>query len=221
VSAWPYVDGCEADPARSERENVGTVENVIAVARPTTKIVYFSTDHVFDGAKHAPYLESDAVHPLSVYARHKRRAEEALLARENTLVVRTAWVFGREIRRKNFVYQVIDAARSGTTLLVAPQAGAPTWTGFLCGATLDLVGRGLDGIVHLTGGEVLTKLAWAALIARELELASFDVRETTAASAGQVAPRPERVALASERHELRQPELGSILRALARRGSFV
>ncbi len=47
ASAWPYVDGCESDPARSARENVGTVDNVIESADASTRIVFFSTDHVF------------------------------------------------------------------------------------------------------------------------------------------------------------------------------
>ena len=114
ASAWPHVDGCEADPARSRRENVETVTNlVLALAGTETRIVFYSTDHVFDGEKGEPYVEGDAVHPPSVYARDKRAVEQLLTWRGRNLVLRTAWVFGPESRRKNFVYRVIDAAARG------------------------------------------------------------------------------------------------------------
>ncbi|MEO8797748.1 MAG: sugar nucleotide-binding protein, partial [Polyangiaceae bacterium] len=82
-SAWPYVDGCEADPARSHRDNVETVANLLAVVRASTKVVFYSTDHVFDGTKDGPYVESDATNPLSIYAKHKLETERLLLTRGN------------------------------------------------------------------------------------------------------------------------------------------
>jgi len=214
-SAWPHVDGCERDPARSERENVQTVANVLAAARGSAaRVVFFSTDHVFDGSR-PEHVETDPVHPAaSVYARHKRRAEEMLLERPGSLVLRTAWVFGEERRRKNFMYRVIDAARSGAPLLVPErQAGCPTWSGWLVGAVLASLERGVDGVLHLTGSELLTKAAWAAMLVEELQLPPLQIREVSAAESGQVAPRPESVKLGTVRHQLRHPPLRDMLRA--------
>jgi len=213
-SAWPYVDGCERDPARSERENVDAVANVLAGVRGSAaRVVFYSTDHVFDGSK-PEHVETDPVHPLSVYARHKRRAEELLLAQGRSLVVRTAWVFGEERRRKNFMYRVIEQARAGEPLLVPErQAGCPTWSRWLADATLALLERGLDGLAHLTSGELLTKAQWAALLVEELQLPELQVREVSAAEAGQVAPRPAAVKLGTVRHGLRHPPLREVLRA--------
>lgn len=213
-SAYPHVDGCEKDPERSLRENVGTVRTLIEATRGAqTKLVFYSTDHVFDGT-HNPYGESAAVNPPSVYARHKRQAEELLLARGNALVARTAWVFGAELRRKNFAYQVISRARAGEPLSVpVNQAGCPTWSGWLAHAALTLLAQGLEGLVHLSGSEPLTKAEWARLIVRELELPPLELRELPWAEAGQVAPRPARVELVSERHKLLQPPLSVLLRA--------
>jgi dTDP-4-dehydrorhamnose reductase len=215
-SAWPYVDGCEADPERSLRENVTTVRNLVdALHGSTTKVLFYSTDHVFDGTK-PHYVESDAVNPPSVYAKHKRMVEELLLTRGHALVVRTAWVFGQELRKKNFVYRVVAAAQDGDTMkLPAGQAGSPTWTGWLAESTLTLLDRGLEDIVHLAGNEPLAKAEWAMLIARELKLPPLHVVEVPWEDAGQVAPRPERVVLGSERHELVHPELRAILHAEA------
>ncbi len=215
-SAWPYVDGCESDPARSHRDNVETVQNMIAATRGSAaKLIFYSTDHVFDGRKDGPYVESDPVNPLSVYARHKLETERLLLERGNSLVCRTAWVFGVEARRKNFVYRVVGHVKDGTELKVpSGQSGCPTWTHWLCASTLTLLRRGLDGVVHLTGNRETTKAQWARLIVESLGLPALKLTETDWRLAGQVAPRPDRVAVTSERHELRQADPGEILKAL-------
>ncbi len=215
-SAWPYVDGCESDPARSHRDNVSTVQNLVAAtAGSRARLLFFSTDHVFDGKKDGRYVESDAVHPLSVYAKHKREVEVLLLERGRSLICRTAWVFGLEARKKNFVYRVLSHARDGTELKVpSGQSGCPTWTGWLCEAALTLLGQDMEGVVHLTGEREFTKAQWATLIVQALQLPALKLTETDWRLAGQVAPRPDRVALTSERHAFRQPEVEGILKAL-------
>jgi dTDP-4-dehydrorhamnose reductase len=214
-SAYPHVDGCEADPARSQRENVDTVAGLVAATRgAAVRLVFYSTDHVFDGRREC-YVERDPVAPRSVYARDKRRAEELLLGRGRALVVRTAWVFGPELGRKNFMYQVIDAAQARRPLRVpAGQAGCPTFSGWLAESTLAVLADGLEGVVHLAGGECLTKVEWARVLQHALGLPDAEVEEVGWREAGQVAPRPERVRLASERHTRAQPALTTILATL-------
>ncbi len=211
ASAWPHVDGCEQDPARSERENVQTVKNLLAALGSVPRVVFFSTEHVFDG-RAAAYDETSVTAPLSVYARHKRAVEELLLTRGSSLVVRTSYVFGAETRRKNFMYRVIDASTSGVPLVVpSAQAGMPTWAPWLAQSALELLSRGVDGVVHLTGPDVLTKAEWARLLAQGLALANVAISEVPWQESGQVAPRPERVRLLSTRHELHHPPLLELL----------
>jgi len=215
-SAWPHVDGCELDPDRSRRENVVTVRNLVnATEGADVRLLFFSTDHVFDGSKPGPCVEGDPVRPLSVYAAHKREVEELLLVRGCSLVCRTAWVFGAEVRGKNFVYQVIRHARDGEVLTVpARQSGCPTWSGWLCESVLGMLRQGTEGIVHVSGAQEFTKATWARRIAEVLELPSLEIVETDCQTSGQLAPRPERVAMASSRHPLVQPDVEGILRAL-------
>lgn len=219
ASAWPYVDGCELDPARSHHHNVETVENVVrALGDTNVRIVFYSTDHVFDGRKPGAYVEDDDVTPLSVYAKHKREVEEVLLARGRSLIVRTAWVFGEELRQKNFVYRVAGVARAGETLKVpSGQSGCPTWAGWLAETTRSLVESSVEGVVHATGTEEFTKAEWATVIAKTLGLPKLDVVEMTPAEAGQVAPRPDRVVLESTRHGFRHPDVRSVLTKLGPR----
>jgi dTDP-4-dehydrorhamnose reductase len=211
ASAWPWVDGCEQDPERSERENVQTVKNLVAALPASTRIVFFSTEHVFDGQ--APsYDEAAATHPLSVYARHKRDVEALLLARGHALIARTSYVFGFEARRKNFMYRVIDASEQHTPLKVpSAQAGMPTWSSWLARSALSLLDRGFTGLTHLTGPDVLTKAEWAALLAKGLALPGVEIVEVPWQESGQLAPRPERVRLVSTRHDLHHPPLLELL----------
>lgn len=211
ASAWPWVDGCEQDPARSERENVQTVKNLLQVLGSSARVVFFSTEHVFDGLLPA-YDEAAPTHPLSVYAKHKRAVEELLLARGRSLVARTSYVFGAEARRKNFMYRVIDASAQRTPLKVpTAQAGMPTWSRWLATAALELLGRGFEGLAHLTGPDVLTKAQWARLLAEGLALPNVEIVEVPWQESGQIAPRPERVRLLSTRHELHHPPLLELL----------
>ncbi len=211
ASAWPWVDGCEQDPARSQRENVQTVKNLVAVLGTSARVVFFSTEHVFDGL--APgYDEGSPTNPLSVYAQHKRDVEALLLTRGKSLIARTSYVFGAEARRKNFMYRVIDASEQRTPLKVpSAQAGLPTWSRWLATSTLELLGRGFEGIAHLTGPEVLTKAQWASMIATGLDLPNVEIVEVPWQESGQVAPRPERVRLRSTKHELHHPPLLELL----------
>lgn len=211
ASGWPWVDGCEQDPARSERENVQSVRNLLAALGPSPRVAYFSTDHVFDGRADA-YDDAAPANPLSVYAKHKRQVEELLLARGRALVARTSYVFGCEPARKNFMYRVIDASTHRTPLKVpSAQAGMPTWARWLAESTLTLLGRGYEGIAHLVGPEVQTKAQWAALLAQGLGLPGVEIVEVPWQESGQVAPRPERVRLLSTRHELKHPPLLELL----------
>jgi dTDP-4-dehydrorhamnose reductase len=216
ASAWPWVDGCERDPERSRRENVETVENLVhALEGAKARVVFFSTEHVFDGRADA-YDEKAQPNPLSIYARHKRDVEELLLARGACLIARTSYVFGLEARRKNFMYRVVDAAKTRTPLKVpTKQAGLPTWSTWLASSALTLVNEGLEGVVHLAGPEVLTKGEWALAIAEALALEGVEILEVPWQESGQVAPRPERVRLINTRHELIHPPLGVVLRDIA------
>ena len=110
-----------------------------------------------------------------------------------------------------FSKKLVGVNAGATYRLPLGQTGCPTFAPWLAAASLRLLADGLDGVVHLVGGEALTKAAWAALLVRELGLPACTIVEVPAAAAGQVAPRPQRVVLRSERHVLEHPPLASVL----------
>ena len=111
LAAMTNVDRCEAEPDAAERVNGwGTGVVVDAAAASGARVVYLSTDYVFDGRKRGEYIEDDAPAPVNVYGRSKLAGEERVRAREENLIVRTSWVFGDG---RNFVRTIVDAARAG------------------------------------------------------------------------------------------------------------
>src|SRR5262249_8195891 len=118
AAAMTDVDACELDPERAHRINAkGTGHVAEAADALGARLVYVSTDYVFDGPKHEPYTEADPPNPINVYGRSKLEGErmvERLGAA--ALVVRTAWVYG--LGTRNFVTEILRLARTKPTLHV-------------------------------------------------------------------------------------------------------
>lgn len=115
--------------------------------------VHVSTDFVFDGAKGAPYVETDEPHPLSVYGASKLAGELAVLsAHPEALVIRTAWTFG--LGGTNFPLKILQRARDLEPPLlrvVADEVGSPTYAPDLAEGLLLMLLTGASGLYHLAG----------------------------------------------------------------------
>ncbi len=208
-AAYTDVDGAEADRAAAEAVNVLGTRNVVEAVRGThTSVVYFSTDYVFDGAKGAPYVETDRPRPLNVYGRTKLAGEREVLSWAHGIVFRTSWLFSET--GHNFVKTILAAAqeRTGTgepLRVVDDQVGSPTYAGHLAAAVDEALRRGLgSGIYHLAGSGYCS---WCELAGEVVDLAGLqvDVEPITTAEAGRPARRPAFSALDTERPIPRLP----------------
>ena len=145
-AAYTNVDGAEADEDTAEAINVLGTRNVVRAVRGThTTVVYFSTDYVFDGAKGAPYVETDRPNPLNAYGRTKLGGEQEVLGWIRGIVIRTSWLFSET--GHNFVKTILAAAReragTGEPLrVVDDQVGSPTYAGHLAAAVDEAAPRG-------------------------------------------------------------------------------
>jgi dTDP-4-dehydrorhamnose reductase len=147
-AAWTDVDGAEEHAEEALAVNREGARNVAAAAR---RVVYVSTDYVFDGAKRAPYVESDPTAPLQSYGRSKLAGELAT-AEENPrhFIVRSSWLFGAG--GGNFVETMLRLGRERDELrVVDDQVGCPTFTGHLAEAIVALARTEDYGIHHLAG----------------------------------------------------------------------
>jgi len=133
AAAWTDVDGAEADPQGAAAVNVAGTANVASLGTP---LVVFSSDYVFDGRKHEPYVESDGVNPLSAYGRTKLLGEAA--AGPDAWIVRTSWLFGPT--GHNFVRTMLRlGAERAEVAVVDDQRGCPTYVRHLARAVRGLV----------------------------------------------------------------------------------
>ncbi len=198
-AAWTDVDGAERDPAGAERANVaGSAVVARACAAAGCRLVALSTDFVFDGAKGAPYVESDAPAPLSAYGRTKLAGERAVLAAHpgGAWIARTAWVYDEGAR--NFPALVLRLARErGVVRAAVDQVGSPTYAGHLAEALVALPDACPPGLVHLAGRGAATRHAWALAVVRAAGL-DVPVEEARAAEFPAPAARPAASALRSE-----------------------
>jgi dTDP-4-dehydrorhamnose reductase len=161
------------------------------------RVVFFSTDAVFDG-RDASYRENDPTNPLNVYARSKLDAEEQIRAAapDRYLILRTGWVYGPDPQRRNFVLRLIDRIGQGERVEVASdQWGSPTFTVDLAAAVRFLVDRAETGTFHATGPELIDRVSLARMACKVFGMDVGRVIARPTSALGQAAPRPLRVLL--------------------------
>jgi dTDP-4-dehydrorhamnose reductase len=199
-AAWTDVDGAESRSQEASAINGAGAGNVAAAAAAAgVWVVHVSTDYVFNGTKPAPYVESDAVDPVSAYGRSKLEGERAVAAAapDRHTIVRTAWLYGAGGRC--FPKTILRAASQRPELtVVSDQIGCPTFTGHLAPALLELCVQRVPGVLHVAGGG---QCSWCDFAAAVVAAAGVDcpVRPISSAEYPTPARRPANSVLVSER----------------------
>jgi len=190
AAAYTDVDGCEANRELAFSVNCKGAENVARAAKQAgARLLFISTDYVFDGTKELPYEIDDPVHPQSVYGESKAQAENLL--REilpGVCIVRTSWLFG--VGGKCFPDTILKIAATRSEIdVVNDQRGSPTYTDDLASAITQLCRRDASGIIHATNGGDCT---WFDFAKEIVSTAGMDivVRPTTSEQFVRPAPRP-------------------------------
>jgi dTDP-4-dehydrorhamnose reductase len=199
AGAYTDVDGAEREPERAMAVNAeGTGQVARAAARVGAKLVYMSTDYVFDGLRQMPYREEDTPRPLNQYGMSKWRGEEAVVrSGAQALIVRTAWLYGRS--GKNFVQSIMQAAQTQSVLkVVDDQRGCPTCAEDLASALATLIRQDVTGILHMTNRGDCTWYEFAQAIIQEMGI-PVPVLPITTQQAGRPAKRPAYSVLTSDR----------------------
>jgi len=152
-AAYTAVDKAEDEEAFALRLNAEGPENLARLcAAIGARLIHISTDYVFDGRGSRPYLEADATAPGGAYGRTKAEGERrVLLAAPDSVILRTAWLYGRH--GPNFVATMLRLMASRDEIgVVADQKGTPTWAYDLSIAIADIAERPdfPAGIYHYT-----------------------------------------------------------------------
>jgi len=219
AAGFVRVDDAERDGDACWRENVtGPVALARACAARDVRLVTLSSDLVFDGAQRTPYVESDAVSPLSCYGASKAAAEAQVQHLcPDALVVRTSAFFGPWDEWNFLTLALRELAEGRPFAALADVVVSPTYVPDLVDALLDLLVDGERGVWHLANEGALT---WLDFARRGATLAGFDADLVTPlrlADARLPARRPAYSALATERGRLLGPTENAICHYLAAR----
>lgn len=171
-AAYTRVDDAERDEPAAHFVNATATAHLARACRTVgARLVYPSTDYVFDGRATSPYTPDAPTAPLGAYGRSKLAGEVAARGAGEWLVVRTSWLYGAG--GKNFVDTILERARQGEALrVVADQRGSPTWTGDLARVIATLLERQApSGVYHATNRGETT---WYGLAVEALRLAGGD-----------------------------------------------
>jgi dTDP-4-dehydrorhamnose reductase len=214
-AAYTDVDGCESHRGLAFAVNCEGAVNVAESAHETgSRLLFLSTDYVFDGVKRSPYETSDARNPANVYGESKARAEERLLEiLPEVCIARTSWLFGHG--GKCFPATILKLASTRPEIsVVNDQRGSPTFTPDLASALVRLCRAAAQGIVHVTNSGNCT---WYEFAKELVRLSGFpaEVKPVTTAEFPRPARRPAYSVLSADSlhaHNIQTPEWQDALR---------
>lgn len=209
TAAYTDVDGCEAHREQAMLVNSEGTGNVAVACRNLgARLVYYSTDYVFDGTNDRPYNESDRADPITVYGQSKLQGERAVEAvLDEYIILRIAWVYGRH--GKNFVKTMIGLGqkqiadkKAGTETtplrIVDDQVGNPCWTMDIARQTRVVLAGDANGLYHATSEGETTWYGLARAIFATLGM-DVEIQPCTSAEFVRPAPRPNRSTLDNSR----------------------
>lgn len=215
AAAYTDVDGCESNRDKAMAVNCHGAANVAQAAKACgAKLLFLSTDYVFDGQSSTPYETDHPRAPQSIYGKSKAEAEVRLLEiLPQCCIVRTAWVFG--MGGKCFPDTILKLAETRLTIdVVDDQRGQPTHTPDLARSIIQLCHRDATGLVHVTNDGECTWFEFAGEIVSQAGLKTV-VQPTTSDKFVRPAPRPKYSVLSAtsrERYGIAMPHWRDALR---------
>lgn len=189
-AAHTQVDLAESEPEQAFSINAYGTRNVAVAAEAVgAKLVYVSTDYVFDGTAEEPYNEFSPTSPLGVYGKSKLAGEQFVRdLHSKFFIVRTSWVYGKH--GANFVKTMLKLGEERKEIsVVADQIGCPTYTLDLANAILELVDTEKYGVYHISNSGSCSWYEFAKAIFENTDL-DIKVIQCTTLDFPRVAARP-------------------------------
>lgn len=173
-AAYTAVDKAEDEQRLCYLVNASATENIAEICKKiNAKMLYISTDYVFDGTKNGFYEVDDKSNPINVYGKTKLLGEqEVQRILDKYFIVRISWVFGEH--GNNFVKTMLRLGKERKEVnIVADQYGSPTYTTDLSPLLVEMIQTERYGIYHATNEGVCT---WAEFAEEIFTIAGMDVK---------------------------------------------
>jgi dTDP-4-dehydrorhamnose reductase len=168
LASLTNVDYCETHKKEAEKVNVEGTANVATACKQTgARMVFVSTDYVFDGKK-GNYKESDKPKPVNVYGRTKLEGEKIVSKLVGSLILRVSSLYGYNgpSDKKTFEKFVIEKLKAGGQVKAVSQVTCPTLIDDASRAMIALVQKNASGVFHSTGPEGISRHGFALKVAR-------------------------------------------------------
>lgn len=201
-AAYTAVDAAEDNVEICRKVNAEGTENIAKVCKKLDiKMVYISTDYVFDGEGDRPWEPDDERHPLNVYGQTKYEGELAVEQNLNKyFIVRIAWVFG--VNGKNFIKTMLRLGEErGAVSVVNDQIGSPTYTYDLAVLLVDMVQTEKYGRYHATNEGLCSWYEFACEIFRQAGMHQVKVSPVDSSAFPAKAKRPNNSRMSKDKLE--------------------
>ena len=127
-AAYTNVEQAEIEKEKANLVNFQGTKNLVEICNKLNcKLIFISTDYVFDGEKNSPYLPNDKTNPINEYGKSKDLAEKEIINNcKKYQIIRTSWLYGKN--GKNFVQTMLNLKDKKEIKVIENQIGCPTWT---------------------------------------------------------------------------------------------
>lgn len=173
-AAYTAVDKAEDEPELCYKVNYEATKNIVEICKEiNAKLLYISTDYVFDGTKDGFYEVDDETNPINIYGKSKLLGEKAVQKiLKKYFIVRISWVFGEH--GNNFVKTMLRLGKEHKEInVVSDQYGSPTYTADLAKLLVEMIKTEKYGIYHATNEGVCS---WAEFAEEIFKIANMDIK---------------------------------------------
>jgi len=203
TAAHSSVDLCETDHSIADKLHVDITQDITQACKDIdSKLVYISTDAVFQGELHKKYTELDQPNPINYYGKTKLQAEQITLnASSKNVVLRTAVIYGwhKKSRFTNWIIQTLKENHVVDPFI--DQYNTPTLVDDLAKSLLGIFEKNISGMFHATGKSCLNRYEFALILASTFGLDKKLIKSVTSKEKKQDAPRPTSTCLDSRKLE--------------------
>lgn len=200
--AHPSVDMCEINHKVADILHVDITQDISNICDKTnSKLIYISTDAVFEGQLNKKYTEEDKPNPVNYYGKTKLTAENIILSFPNNVILRTAVIYGWHQRSRFTSWILGNLQEKKPVDPFSDQYNTPTLVDDLAKSILEIIRLRISGLYHATGKTCINRYEFALELANKFGYDKTLINPVTSMQKKQDAPRPTATCLDSNKLE--------------------